>query len=152
MRLGIKGTKIDLRTLGSFVRPLTGHSLIFSGVLIEQALACCAKGSLIMLTVKPFPDLILLVVSLIRARPLVHAIESVGGSCVTILNQLDGDSQKCAGTVQLNRTHLNGARFSTPSLEIVETKAIGLGTIPLIISWYSALISTMNLQLNTIGR
>lgn len=35
--------------------------------------------------------------------------------------------------------HLNGARFSTPSSEIVETKAMGLGTTPLIISLYSFL-------------
>ena len=31
-------------------------------------------------------------------------IESVSGLCVTMLNQLDGDSQKYAGTVQLNGT------------------------------------------------
>lgn len=35
--------------------------------------------------------------------------------------------------------HLKGAKFSTPSSEMVETKAIGLGTMPLIISVYSFL-------------
>lgn len=35
--------------------------------------------------------------------------------------------------------HLKGAKFSTPSSETVETKAIGLGTMPLIISMYSFL-------------
>lgn len=35
--------------------------------------------------------------------------------------------------------HLNGAKFSIPSSEIVETKAIGLGTIPLIMSAYNLL-------------
>jgi len=35
--------------------------------------------------------------------------------------------------------YLNGAKFSTPSSEMVETKAMGLGTMPLIISLYSSL-------------
>lgn len=56
---------------------------------MEQTFACSANGTLMMLTVKPFPDLILLVVSFIRSGPLLHEMEIVGGSCVTILNQLD---------------------------------------------------------------
>ena len=35
--------------------------------------------------------------------------------------------------------YLKGAKFSTPSSEMVETKAIGLGTMPLIISVWSFL-------------
>lgn len=35
--------------------------------------------------------------------------------------------------------HLKGAKFSTPSSEMVETKAMGRGTIPLIISLYNFL-------------
>ena len=35
--------------------------------------------------------------------------------------------------------HLKGAKFSTPSSEMVETKAMGLGTMPLIMSVYSLL-------------
>ena len=37
--------------------------------------------------------------------------------------------------------HLKGARFSCPLSEIVDTNAIGRGTMPLIISWYSFLQS-----------
>lgn len=78
------------QTLGSFVNPLTAHSPIVDGALIEQALACSTKGSLMMLTVKPFPDLMLLVVSLTRSGPLEHEMETVGGLAVTMLNQLRG--------------------------------------------------------------
>ena len=37
--------------------------------------------------------------------------------------------------------YLNGAKFSTPSSDMVETKAMGLGTMPLIINLYRSLIS-----------
>lgn len=39
-------------------------------------------------------------------------------------------------------SHLNGAKFPTPSSEMVDTRAIGLGTTPLSISAYSLLSET----------
>lgn len=58
------------------------------GALIEAALACSIQGSLITFTVKPFPDLMLFVVSLTRSGPLLHEIEITAGEADTWLNQL----------------------------------------------------------------
>lgn len=43
------------------------------------------------------------------------------------------------GPLQKVQSYLNGAKFSTPSSEMVDTRAIGLGTTPLIMSAYSLL-------------
>lgn len=83
----VKETILAL-TLGAFVSPLSSHSLTSGGALMHAALACSTQGSLIIFTVKPFPDLMLFVLSFACSGPLLIAMEIVGGLDVTMLNQL----------------------------------------------------------------
>ncbi|EED83017.1 predicted protein [Postia placenta Mad-698-R] len=49
-----------------------------------------------------------------------------------------GTSARARSARGVRRGHLNGATFSTPSAETLETNAIGRGTTPPTISWYCA--------------
>ncbi len=74
-------------TLGSFVKPDIGHSLMFAGASMEVTLAFSTKGSLIMLTVKFLVDLMLCAVSLSGPAGLTEQeIDISAGLCVTFVS------------------------------------------------------------------
>ena len=100
------------RTLGSLVRPETGHSLTSAGASSEVKLAFSTNGSLMMFTVKFFVALMLLAVSFRPPLGLAeHDTEMVGGLCVTWLNQLQiarGGAKQ--GTLDANVEYGDDAR------------------------------------------
>lgn len=76
--------QLRLLTLGSFVRPVRGHSLISVGASMHDTFAFSMNGSLMMLTVKPFVALMLPAVSFgPPSGRAEHETEMIGGLCVT---------------------------------------------------------------------
>ena len=144
--------KSGRRTLGAFVRPLITHSSNSGGASMAVAIAFSTNGSLIMLIVNPSPFFALVCVSLTRGRVL-HEIKTIGGSLdIWIYTRVKWELCPVERVYSLHWTnlwseyisknfdqwsenpYLKGARFSTPVSEMVETKAIGLGSTPLTIS------------------
>lgn len=147
----------EVLTLGSLVRPVSGHSLKSVGASIHETFAFSMNGSLMIFTVKPFVALMLPAVSFgPPSGRAEHETEIIGGLCVTYvsrgqtlrrqsrqythtwLNQLQ-EMDRLSNDDRLklrNYCYLNGARFSTPSSDTLDTNAIGRGTIPLIMSAY----------------
>ena len=73
------------RTLGSLVKPVSGHSLTSLGVSMEETFAFSMNGSLMMFTVKPLVSLMFLKVSFSSGSTRLCAIDTdkTGGKWVT---------------------------------------------------------------------
>ena len=135
---------MQVRTEGALVKPLRSHSLTSAGASTLHAFALCTNGSLMRFTVKPFVARMLAAVSFNPLGVFVLCrtpMETTGGSPVTILNQLRCFPLSQYDSARKGPTYLNGARFSTPSADTLETNAMGRGTMPLIISLYMYLPS-----------
>ena len=80
------GHKALRLTLGSFVNPLKGHSLVSGGASTAQALACAIQGSLMTFTTNSFIVLMFLAVSFtgpVKVVFLVIEKEITGGNVET---------------------------------------------------------------------
>ena len=78
-----------MRTLGAFVKPEMPHSLTSRGESSEVTFAFSTNGSLIMFTVNCFVFLMLSAVSFRSPSDSCEMdTETIGGDCVTWLNQL----------------------------------------------------------------